>query len=256
MPHNACAELIDNYVRWLREGFETRASEGGCIVSTPFLDRHNDAIELFVEQRDNQLWLTDDGYTIADLRSSGMEFTTPKRRSMLEAALNGFGVRLDGEELCVPASRQDFAQKKHRLIQTVLAVNDMFVMAEPRVLQLFKEDVAAFLEEHDIPHLRDFKLSGKSGYDHKFDFGFPRSRSKPERVLAAINELSKDLATSLAFAVSDVVASRPEPLQALAILNDETGPPNDDHVQAIRAYDIVPLLWSRKQDILSQLNAA
>ena len=138
-PPNACAELIDKYVRCLRL-FEARACEGGCIVSTPFLDRHNDAVEVFVEQRDNdQLWLTDDGYTIADLRSSGMEFTTPKRRSMLEATLNGLGVRLDGEQLCVPASRQDFAQKMHLLIQTVLAANDMFVMAEPRVLQLFLE---------------------------------------------------------------------------------------------------------------------
>ncbi|MCH7567122.1 MAG: DUF1828 domain-containing protein, partial [Nitrospirae bacterium] len=50
--------------------------DGSCQISTPFLDRHNDAIEIFVEKKDGSLRLTDDGYTIRDLRASGMEFTT------------------------------------------------------------------------------------------------------------------------------------------------------------------------------------
>jgi len=44
---------------------------------------------------------------------------------------------------------QDFAQKKHSLLQAMLAVNDMFVMGEEHVLSLFREDVAVFVELAD-----------------------------------------------------------------------------------------------------------
>lgn len=165
-----------------------------------------------------------------------------------------FGVRQEGDELRVNATVQDFPQKKHNLVQAMLAVNDMFVMGEEHVLSLFKEDVAKFLETNSIPIFPDFKLSGRSGFDHKFDFGLPKTQRRPQRVLQAINNLTKDQATSFAFAVADVKAIRSEPLQAFTFINDVEHPPNDDNLSAIRAYDIKPLLWSHRDDSLSELN--
>ena len=169
-------------------------------------------------------------------------FRTPKREAHLTAVLNGlFGVKLGKDEIYVEASVEDFPQKKHNLLQAILAINDMFVMAEEHVLTLFKEDVALFLETRHIPAFSDFKLSGKSGLDHKFDFGIPKTTGKPERILQTINNLSKDNATSLAFAVADIRAIRPEPLGALAVINDSIRSPNDGHLAALRAYDVEPL---------------
>src|SRR5208337_3151285 len=66
--------LISDYLRWLREGLRVSEHESSCRIATPFLDRHNDEIEIYVERRDGGFLLTDDGYTIADLRASGMAF--------------------------------------------------------------------------------------------------------------------------------------------------------------------------------------
>jgi hypothetical protein len=148
---------------------------------------------------------------------------------------------------------QDFAQKKHNLLQAMLAVNDMFVMGEEHVLSLFREDVAVFVELKQIPVFPDFKLSGRSGFDHKFDFGLPKTQRKPQRVLQAINNLSKDQALTFAFAVSDVRAIRAEPLQAFTFLNDADNPPNEDNLAAIKAYDVQPLFWSRRQEAIPLL---
>lgn len=249
-----CERLIAQYLHWLKEELKVSELDTSCQISTPFLDRHNDAIEIYVELKNGALRLTDDAYTIRDLRASGMEFTTEKRKAHLAAVLNGFGVRREDEEICVSASQHDFPQKKHNLIQAILAVNDMFVMAEEQVLSLFKEDVALFLQSHHIPFFSDFKLTGKSGFDHKFDFALPRTSDKPERVLPTINNLTKDNATSLAFAVSDVRAIRLEPLGALAIINDVVRPPNEDHLSALRAYEIEPLLWSGRDQVVSILD--
>lgn len=254
MNKTECQRFVDEYIRWLKEEIEVRELDGSCQISTPFLDRHNDAIEIYVERSNGSFRLTDDGYTIHDLRASGMEFATEKRKAHLRAVLNGFGVRLEGDEICILSSGDDFPQKKHNLVQAILAINDMFVMAEEHVLSLFKEDVAFFLSSQEIPAFSDFKLSGKSGFDHKFDFGLPKTMEHPQRVLQAINYLSKDNATSLAFAVADVRAIRADPLAALAIVNDMSRVPNEDHLSALRTYEIQPILWSRRQDAIPMLN--
>lgn len=254
MTKAECQRLIDEYLRWLKEEFTLTELEGTCQISTPFLDRHNDAIEIYVEKKNGLILLTDDGHTLRDLRASDMDFTTDKRKTHLASVLNGFGVKREKDELYAESSMEDFPQKKHNLIQAILAVNDMFVMAEEHVLSLFKEDVALLLESHYVPAFSDFKLSGKSGLDHKFDFGLPKTAQKPQRVLQAINNLAKDNATSLAFMVGDVRLARLEPLGALAMINDTVRPPNEEHVAVLRAYEIEPLLWSHRQEAVSLLN--
>ena len=254
MTRTECQQLINEYLQWLKDEHEVTALDGSCQISTPFLDRHNDAIEIFVEKKDGSLRLTDDGYTVRDLRASGMEFTTEKRKAHLAAVLNGFGLRQENDAIFVGASLEDFPQKKHNLLQAILAMNDMFVMAEEHVLSLFKEDVALFLEAHRVPAFLDFKLSGKSGLDHKFDFGLPKTTEKPQRVLQAINTLTKDNATSLAFGLADVRLIRTDPIGGLAMINDAVRPPNEEYLAALRAYEIQPLLWSHRQEVVSSLN--
>lgn len=254
MTKAECEKLIGDYLRWLKTGLEVSELEHSCKIATPFLDRHNDEIEIYVERHNGSLLLTDDGYTIRDLASCGMTFGTEKRQAHLTAILNGFGVRKEDDELRVHASVQDFPQKKHNLVQAMLAVNDMFVMSEEHVLSLFKEDVAMFVEANAIPVFPDFKLSGRTGFDHKFDFGLPKTSRKPQRVLQAINNLTKDQATSFAFAVADVRVLRSEPLQAFTFINDIDHPPSDDNLSAIQAYEIKPMFWSRRNDCLSELN--
>jgi Domain of unknown function DUF1828/Domain of unknown function DUF1829 len=254
MNRAECERLIADYLRWLKEGLQVSELQGSCRIATPFVDRHNDEIEIYVEKRNGGLLLTDDGYTIADLASSGMAFGTDKRKAHLTAILNGFGVQQQGDELQVHATPQDFPQKKHNLVQAMLAVNDMFVMGEEHVLSLFKEDVAKFLETNQIPVFPDFKLSGRSGFDHKFDFGISKTQRRPARVVQAINNLSKDQALSFAFAVADVRLLRTEQLLAFTFVNDVEHPPNEDNLAAIKAYEIEPLMWSKRQDVLPLLN--
>lgn len=71
---------------------------------------------------------------------------------MLTATLNGFGIQREGDSLVVRATPQNFALRKHNLVQAVLAVNDLFYLAVPVVTSLFHEDVTAWLELHDIRH--------------------------------------------------------------------------------------------------------
>jgi hypothetical protein len=250
-----CKQLVNGYVSWLKEELRIGQLDSSCVISTPFLDRHNDEIEIYVEKRGDVIWLTDDGYTLNDLRHSSVALDTDKRQRHLRSIIQGFGVRSEGDELCVSTTPKDFPQRKHNLIQAILAVNDMFVMGEESVLQLFKEDVEKFLHLKGVSHFRDVKLAGYSGFDHKFDFAIPPRGDKPEGVIQAINQLTKDRAASLAFMVSDVERERGKgSLAAYAFINDSDGSVNSEHLSALSVYGIKPITWSKRENEVSVLN--
>jgi hypothetical protein len=58
----------------------------------------------------------------------------------------------------------------------MLAVNDLFYLAEPFVKSLFFEDVVAWMDESEVRYTPKVKFTGVSGYDHLFDFVIPKSR--------------------------------------------------------------------------------
>jgi hypothetical protein len=49
MNRAECERLIFDYLRWLKEGLRVSELESSCKIATPFLDRHNDEIEIYVE---------------------------------------------------------------------------------------------------------------------------------------------------------------------------------------------------------------
>ena len=113
--------------------------------------------------------MLDTDVMVAALRSS-----RGASRQLLLGALNGLGVRVENNQLLVEASASNLGQRLHSLVQAMLAVNDMFVMAQPRVASFFFEDVRAFLDSHDIRYTSRVKLAGKSGYAHGTRIGLPR----------------------------------------------------------------------------------
>lgn len=249
--------LVDDYLRWLRENLRPAEVPGGVVIATPFLDRHSDEIEIFIEKSNGSFRMSDDGATVADLRAGGVELTKGARREQLVRILNGYGVELEGDTLSVKATPAEFAQKKHNLLQAILAVDDLHVTATEQVFQFFREDVEQFLRSQEIPLFRDVKLSGKSGLDHHFDIGLPSDSRHPERVLKAINTLRRDTAMSFAFSVEDVRNVRGhDALGAFAVVNDSEHPPASEHLNALKNYGVVPILWSSRAQARDLILAA
>ena len=158
-------KLLDDYTAWLRDKTVLRQIDDWVEITTPYLDRHNDYVQIYAKKSNGSFTLTDDGYTIDDLEQSGCKLDSRKRQDLLKMTLNGFGVQAHGKALEVHATPDNFALRKHNLVQAILAVNDMFCLATPMVANLFYEDVAAWLDLHDVRYTPKVKFTGKSGYD-------------------------------------------------------------------------------------------
>src|SRR5436190_13871895 len=103
-----CKSLVDSYLTWLRDKTTVVDLDEACEITTPFLDRHNDRIQIFAIPKDGGIRLTDDGYILGDLMSSGCAVDTPTRKAMLGVILNGFGVQESAGELFVETSPEKF----------------------------------------------------------------------------------------------------------------------------------------------------
>ena len=247
--------LLDRYLVWLRDRTSLREVGDWIEITTPYLDRHNDCLQIYARRANGGFVLTDDGYILDDLEQSGCRMDSPKRQALFRTTLNGFGVQTDGRTLEVRASADNFALRKHNLVQAMLAVNDLFCLASPTVSSLFHEDVVAWLDLSDVRYTPNVKFTGKSGYDHRFDFVIPKSRAQPERVLRTINRPNRDTAQAMAFSWIDTREVRSSESRAYAVLNDSEQTVSGNVLDAMRNYDVCPIPWSARDQALGELAA-
>jgi hypothetical protein len=250
-------KLLNDYRAWLKDKTMLREVNSEWVeITTPYLDRHNDALQIYARGENGGYVLTDDSYTIHDLEASGCNLNTEKRQDLLKMTLNGFGVRMNSEALEVHASPDNFPTRKHNLIQAILAVNDLFYLAQPVVESLFLEDVIAWLDASDIRYTPKVKFTGISGFDHLFDFVIPKSANKqPERIIQAISRPTRDTAEVFIYKWSDTREVRPLDSRAYAVLNDFDQSISGGVLDAFRNYQIRPVPWSRRSEVAAELAA-
>ena len=249
--------FIDTYIAWLKQNTTALQLDNGVVeISSPFLDRHNDYIQIYVVKDGNSFILTDDGYTIADLELSGLTFNTAKRKEELQTILRSFGVSIDAKgSMYCKCTESNFPFKKHSLMQAVLAVNDLFVLSQPNIASFFMQDVESFLRENDVRYTKNIKFTGKSGFDHAYDFVIPQSKTSPDRLVKAINNLERTATQSIIFAWSDTIQTRNSNTKLYTFVNDVEKSISGSCLDALKEYGIVPVTWTQRAKAINELIA-
>ena len=124
-----CQKFISEFLKSNGENTILKTIDEGKVwsVLTPFLDNHNDFIEIYILKTEDNLRLTDNGYTLANLQMSGVQMNSEKRESIISTVLNDFSVKINSnDEFFVEATTENICQKKNFLLQAILAVNSMF----------------------------------------------------------------------------------------------------------------------------------
>jgi hypothetical protein len=248
-------DFIDAYLVWLREKITFAAVDDVIEITTPFLDSHNDHIQLYIKQDKEKIVITDDGYTISDLLMTGCDLSSGRRKQILQGILNGFGVKMSGKELIVETDAHNYPQKKHALLQAVISVSDMFMLAQSRVAGVFLEDIESFFNQHDVRFTPAVQFPGKSGFQHTYDFVIPASKQKPERLIRAINNPTKEKAASVLFSWSDTKDMRKNDSSMFVFLNDSNLSIRTNITNAFLQYNINPIIWTEREKSITELAA-
>lgn len=252
--------LLDEYRGWLAERSPVQQIGNVVEVTTPYLDRHNDYIQLYVLRRDDELLLSDYGETVEDLVGSGVNVTQGFRRQLLQSIVNRFGVGLSEElEMSVQVPPDRFSLAKQSLIQAILAANDLAFTAEadssatPKPKEVFDRDVTGWLDDKKIPYEANGQYQGKTGFSRTFSFVIRARKSVPETLIQTLHQPSRLSAERLLFDWVDTAASRPARCKGVALLNDESGSVQADIVSALKSYRIGAIPWSESDALVRQL---
>ncbi|MGM9630431.1 DUF1828 domain-containing protein [Butyricicoccus sp.] len=240
-------KMINDYTDWLNRGFTAIKIGEYYELTTPYLDRYNDHLQIYVKQEANGSYLlTDDGDIITNLKSAGISISrSPKRKDMLARIARNFGVSINGSALEIQATKSNYPQKKHMLLQAMMTIDDMFIAEPNNIKSFFAEDVGLFLDSQGIYYSRDFSLVGKTGSLYVYDYHLQRTKTKPERFCKAINHVSENSRNLALFNWVDTKERRTDASQLILFLNDEKGIKDSD-LEAFQSYDVNCILWSER----------
>ena len=259
------AKLMGDYRNWLLESTSLRSVGGAVEITTPFLDRHNDCIQIYVrEMGDDRLLLTDEGETIDDLEMSGISLKPLMQKELMKVATTGFGIDFENGVISVSASPNQFPLALNNLVQAILSINDLFYTVKPsskhmniptaRIMNavtdenaksgIFRNNVGEWLAAQKFEIKRNASFSGKFYEKYKFHYMIRKFEHSPDRFVQAIVDSDRIKAREFAFAWLDTEESRPPDSKAFAVLDNRNNiiPPGLE--DALHDYGIKPILWT------------
>jgi hypothetical protein len=244
--------IINDYIKWIKDNTFIKKLDGEEVkIISPFLDSHNDYINLYAKRiTEDTIRLSDGGILFFDLESYGIKLTE-KKKELFDRTLESYSIRFDADskEIYVVAENASVGKAKHRLIQCLLAINDFFNYTERNISELFFYEVYNAFLESNVQFTPEITISGKSGYQHRFEFAIGITKNKPQRLISLIpNPNRKQRAEACIFAFLDL--QRTERKFTGAVIYK--GKASDNFINAFKNYDFKVYSWEdEKEGVIS-----
>jgi len=247
-----------DYMDWLAGRIDqTQIDDNVYRFTMPFLDRHNDQIEVYIIYDGETFTITDDGTTIRDLQLSGLNLkSNSNRKRAFDLILNSHGVSKDKyDALYVTGTKRELSVKKHLLAQCMQKVGDLFYTQQTKSESFFLTDVRDFLDTKDIRYTPRVMFTGKSRLQAEYDFAIPRSKDAPERIIQVVNRLDINYTKAIIFNWTDIVDTRDKGAELYTFISDTEKATSKDLLTALSEYDIQSVPWSKREDFAEILSA-
>ncbi len=245
-------DLLESHRNWIADNTSFNILDDAVEIDLPFLNCHNDYVQIYLTKNGDNYILSDEGETIDDLKSCGMEFKTRKRRELLRSAIIGFGVTNDDYILRVEATSDNFGIRLNRLIQAILAVSELSILAQPIRPSNFQPSVEDWLRKNNFEFYGSKDIIGKSGLKHSFEFTLiPEANNHPQ-MIKLVNKPSIDIARQIVFTTIDIAKEKSSDTQIIALINDSKNSNQSRFGEVLSHYDVETVYWSKRHESLGR----
>lgn len=248
-------EMIDAYANFIKDQISFAHIGNYLELTVPYLDRHNDYMQIYVKQDERgNIEMTDDGAIIGDLIASGLSLRAgSSRRAAIDDIMRNFSMTLKNNDITTTATASNFAYKKHLMVQTMLQIDDLYMSEPGSARDYFFEDIQLFLDAHSITYVPRISITGKSGTNSAYDFVFPKSPRFNERFCKGINRLTESNRNMAIFNWLDTRDGRPRESRMIVLVNDKNIVKQED-LTAFDAYDIQTIPFSDQKRVLDAVS--
>lgn len=97
----------------------------------------DDSIRIYVQERSDSVLVSDEGYTLSELEEQGQGILSlTSKKAFLNKILDDYGIKLDGNRLCVTAKPEEFYKKQEALVQAIISIRNAFGARELTIKDL------------------------------------------------------------------------------------------------------------------------
>ncbi|WP_435005142.1 DUF1828 domain-containing protein [Tundrisphaera lichenicola] len=254
-------DLLKTYLEWLGTQASQEQLDGGwSSITLPYLDRHNDYLQVFIREEFEGVRITDDGRIIRDLANIGCDLKAvgTKRRRLASTILRGMGLDIDAidtGEITTNAVNGDFAGKLHSVLMSMMAIDGLAVASPPNIAAIFKDDVVDWLRALNIDFQDGATYRGHSGNNHKFDFLVRSKTEGPSKILQVLSKPDRMHVQSFTYEVIDTLqAVQGVPPDFFALYSDSQ--PLPQHLRnALYSHRIEPVQWSERDALRRRIES-
>jgi len=107
--------LKHKYFRWFKKNSYTEYMDWWRIITVPFTGLHNDNIQVFIEEKDGRLILSDDRVTVNNM--SG------RNREEFDSILAAHNVKYRDNELILTTNSDEFPRNFHEFLHCLIKIN-------------------------------------------------------------------------------------------------------------------------------------
>jgi hypothetical protein len=228
-------------------------------IRTPFFYPDGDVIDLFLEEKNGEIILTDLGETLRWLSSQAVsEKRSKKQLELIQDVLKGTGVRQHHGSLQLDVrDAADFANTVTTLSQAALRIADVWFTFQPRSGETVVEEVEGFLRVKKIFFDKAPELRGHSGNKWKLDF-----YTRTARRNALVKVLHTDKKGSARRIAEHVLAGwvdleptrRTEQTKFISLFNDTNDVWDPEEYRLVETLSEVAR-WSRPEEFAEKLVA-
>lgn len=252
MPNDLKEVIMEKYLSWIKDNtFLKDLTDGTIKIVSPFLDAHNDYLRLYVKRRaENQLRISDGGLFALDLDSYGIELAG-KRKEIFDSITHSYGVDFNvvNNEIYVDTDINGIGRAKHRIIQCLANLNDLFNYTTQNIQELFFHDVYNYLLESNVQFNPNIQLRG-AGFEHRFDFAIGMSKNSPEKLIKLVaHPNNKQKAELCLFSFVDLQKTSRK-FRGVVIYK---GKANDRFLEAFNKYNYSAYSWEEKEEVIKVL---
>ena len=245
-------KMVDDYWKWMRDRTVLMDADNDWVeINPPFMDRHNDGLQLYVKKIGEKYRITDDSYALSDLTASGVNIKTSKRAEVIGEILRSYGISENEGQLSVDTAKSEYPCKMNNIIQAILEIGGLHSTASDRVMNYFIEDVSIWLDSKGVRGNKYANITGSSGVSYRVDFLLPGDKIS-DTSFTAIQTLStpdkQSFATKVALPLLDIGKVRRA--KFIVIVNDKNlkGSTESDLKSIMDSSNIETVFWSRRDE--------
>ena len=123
-----------DYFNYITENTKFIESKSNSLeVVTPFIDSFGDGISFVIVQQDNRFIVTDQGFTVWNLKNHGLDLMEKRssRHQILQSYLNNFGFSLVNENIQKDVDENNLPQTIHDMTQLLIHLYGLILVNEP-----------------------------------------------------------------------------------------------------------------------------